>query len=407
MTQSRRDRWGRRRPSPRLVRCALSLTLLAALVSVASDTAVVGAQARYSTEACQFNGAGQFTSLQVGVAGSAKPDPLNQFPNTVTLSAVFVAAPILADFGLIGYNFGFLNVGTNQVPITASLTITASNTVEGSQTFTNVNVLATTVITDPDGVRLTGDETATPLPITFALTNSTWTATGAGDLAFANTGSTTTVTLGSFVSTIDCQPGVPSSCGTNNTNCVSFTPEPAVPFALLPGDGLRLQHQAPIVALAPVSLSSGAVVATGTLPALIIDNDGSNSVGWTLSAYVTDFLRTGAPDCSVPQADCIPADNLGWRPVLPAEYRAPSPGSSGVTAGTAMATSAADWLAQLQAAGPAGVNGLGGLGEVNVLCMAPPGAPSATVGCGAELYLGIPASAASGSYSGVLVLTIT
>jgi len=341
------------------------------------------------------------------VAGSAKLDPLNQFPNTVALSAVFVAAPILADFGLIGYNFGFLNVGANQVPITASLTITASNTVEGSQTFTNVNVLATTVITDPDGIRLTGDETATPLPVTFALPTSTWTATGGGDLAFANTGSTTTVTLGSFVSTIDCQPGVPSSCGANNTNCVSFTPEPAIPFALLPGDGLRLQHQAPTVALAPVSLSNGAVVATGTLPALIIDNDGSNSVGWTLSAYVTDFLGPGAPDCSVPQADCIPADNLGWMPVLPAEYRAPSPGSSGVTAGTAMATSAADWLAQLQAAGPAGANGLGGLGEVNVLCMAPPGSPSSTVGCGAELFLGIPASAASGSYSGVLVLTIT
>jgi len=386
---------------------ALSLALVAALSTSVVRAPTADAQARYSTQACQFNSSGQFTSLQVGVAGTASVDPLNQFPNTVSLDAVFVAAPILANFGLIGYNFGFLPVGSNQVPITASLTVTASNTVEGSQSFTNINIVGTTIITDPDGVRLTGDETATPLPITFPLPSSTWTPTGGGDISFADTGSTTTATLGTFVSTIDCQPGVPSSCGANNTNCVSFTPEPAVPFAVLPGDGLRLQHLAPTVALSPVSLGNGAVVASGMLPPLIIDNDGVNSVGWTLSAYVTDFLGPGAPNCAIAEADCIPADNLGWLPSIPVEYRASSPGAAGVVAGPPMASSPADWLAQLRLAGQAGVNGLGGLGEVNVLCTAPPGSPSSTVGCGAELFLGVPASAASGAYSGVLVLTIT
>jgi len=382
MNSGGRDRTGCRPLASRFRLVILAASLLVVIATPAMNrSAPAAAQARYSTEACQFNGAGQYTSLEVGVAGTATVDPLNQTPNTVTLSAVFVAAPIVANFGLIGYNFGFLSVGTNQVPMTASLTVTATNTVEGTQTFNNVSVSATTVITDPDGIRLTGDETATPLPITFALPTSTWTVTGGGDVAFSNSGSTTTATLGTFTSVIDCQSGVPSNCGPTGTNCPSFTPTPAVPFAIVPGDGLRLQHQAPTVMLTPLTLGGGPAVAFGSLPPLTID-------------------------CAVVDADCIPADNLGWMPAVPVEYRSTIPGASGVVAGPASAPSAADWLARLEAAGPGGLNGLGGLGEINVLCVTPPGSPSSTVGCGAELFLGIPASAAAGSYAGVLVLTI-
>ncbi len=397
----------RRNFQSRLRAGLLAAALLGAFISPVIDAgSPAHAQVRFSDQACQFNSAGPYSSLQVGIAGTAKIDPLNQFPNTVSLSAVFHAVPILADFGLIAYNFGFIEVGTTQVPMTASLTITASNTVEGSQSFSQTSV-ATTVVTDPDGIRLTGDETATPLPISFALPPSTWTPTGAAEVTFSDTGSTTTAVLGTFTSEIVCQPGDPSGCDALGTNCITFTPLPSIPFAVLPTDGLRLQHLAPTVALTGVTLGNGAAVALGTLPPLIIDNDGSNTVGWTLSAYVTDFIVPGALDCVIADPRCIPGDNLGWLPTIPLEYRVPAPGTSGVTAGPSSATSGAAWLSMLEAAGPAGVNGIGGLGEVNVLCTAAPGSPSSTVGCGAELFLGIPASTASGDYLGVLVLTIT
>jgi hypothetical protein len=76
-----------------------------------------------------------------------------------------------------------------------------------------------------------------------------------------------------------------------------------------------------------------------------------------------------------------------------------------------MAPTPADWLAALVAAGnihdPAvGVDGLGGLLGSKTLCSAPVNHSGGTFTCNASLYLGVPASAGAGQYTGGIVLTL-
>jgi hypothetical protein len=52
------------------------------------------------------------------------------------------------------------------------------------------------------------------------------------------------------------------------------------------------------------------------------------------------------------------------------------------------------------------VDGLGGLLSSNTLCSAPVNHAGGTFICNAALYLGVPASAAAGTYSGGLVITL-
>ena len=53
-----------------------------------------------------------------------------------------------------------------------------------------------------------------------------------------------------------------------------------------------------------------------------------------------------------------------------------------------------------------GADGLGGLQEQNDLCGAPVDQSGGTFQCDAALWLGVPASAAAGNFSGGLVLTL-
>lgn len=126
-----------------------------------------------------------------------------------------------------------------------------------------------------------------------------------------------------------------------------------------------------------VTLAGGAVGgrATGALnKATVTDARGDNS-GWDLVGQVTAF--TGTPNGS------IPADQLGWAPTA-----GKVSGSGTVAAGGAAAPGS-------------------GLGTPRKLCGAGAGASAGTYECSAGLTLGIPESAAPGTYRATLTLTLS
>jgi hypothetical protein len=102
--------------------------------------------------------------------------------------------------GREGGNYSLLEVGTNAVPFDVWVSIAGSNTVEGTQTV-KVSAELPAVVTDPTPFidpttsqpatdttnflgRTSGDETVTVAPIVVELPVTTWTPTGAGDVAF-------------------------------------------------------------------------------------------------------------------------------------------------------------------------------------------------------------------------------
>ncbi|RMH80828.1 MAG: hypothetical protein D6683_04875 [Actinomyces sp.] len=192
------------------------------------------------------------------------------------------------------------------------------------------------------------------------------------------------------------------------------------------GAALTMEQTAQFVALSDVTLNGSPQVSSGAINQVTVTNARGNGVGWTVTGFVTDFGAPGGPttdpdgpgplppvpDCGflggTPDRLCIPGDNLGWSPSAVVAH-ATIPGDvAAVTAGPAHAVDAVDWLSQLTTAGAAGtVNGLGGLNEPNVLCSAAAGVDGGTFTCDATLWLGVPASAGTGTYTGVLTLTLT
>lgn len=197
-----------------------------------------------------------------------------------------------------------------------------------------------------------------------------------------------------------------------------------------------------IVQMSPVVLNGKEQVSTGALQAITVTNARGTAAAWSVTAYATDFGAAGAPTfsplpgvtvalCSNAGAGpfianpalaatvasnrlCIPGDNLGWSPSAAIVHNDIPGDVASVTAGAASATSPADWLAQLVAAGNTndprvGVDGLGGLGGgpgAKTLCSAPVNRSGGTFTCNASLYLGVPASAGAGVYTGGIVLTL-
>jgi len=254
----------------------------------------------------------------------------------------------------------------------------------GIATYTNTNNLATS-----DSFSYTVADTTAPTPLVS--TEVTVTITILGNLCDA--------TL--------------AACSLNQIITVTVT-----------GAALTLEQTGQFVTMSPVTLNGAPQVSTGAINQMTVTNSRGDLVGWTVSGYVTDLATSAGPhtdpdlggplppvpDCGflVGTADalCIPGDNLGWTPSATVAHVQINGDVATVTAGPSHATSGADWLAQLVAAGPAGVNGLGGLAENNVLCSAAAGTDGGTFTCDAALYLGVPASAGAGTYSGALVLTL-
>lgn len=193
------------------------------------------------------------------------------------------------------------------------------------------------------------------------------------------------------------------------------------------------------VLMSTVLLNGQAQVSTGAIQQVTVTNARGTAAGWNVTGYVTDLGIAGLtptfsplpgvviPACSAagsfglvttPNRNCIPGDNLGWNPAAAIFHDRIAGDVAHVVAGPAHATSAANWLTALilaSAGAPAsatppptiaGPNGLGGLQEQNNLCGAPVDQSGGTFNCNATLYLGVPASAGAGIYTGGLVLTL-
>jgi len=263
------------------------------------------------------------------------------------------------------------------VPTAGGVTIAG-----GIATYTNTNVLATS-----DSFGFTVADTTAPTPLVS--TEVTVNITILDNLCDATTG----------------------ACSLNQIIRVTVT-----------GAALTLEQTGQFITMSPITLTGAPQVSTGALNQMKVTNARGDLVGWTLSAYATDFSAPGGPftdpdgpgplppvpDCGFlvgnRYALCIPGDDLGWTPSAALAHVQINGDVAVVTAGPSHATSGTDWLNQLVAAGPTGVNGLGGLNDVNVLCSAAAGTDGGTFTCDVALYLRVPAGA--GTYSGALVLTL-
>lgn len=226
-----------------------------------------------------------------------------------------------------------------------------------------------------------------------------------------------------------------NQCAATTASC-SLTEIVVLPVT---GASMTMDKVPGLVVMSPITLNGQEQVSSGSLQTITVTNRRGTADGWSVTAYATDLGTAAAPTftplpgvtvplCSLAGAgpfaanpalaatikgdrNCIPGDNLGWTPAAAIAHN-PIPGDvAKVNAGPSMATSSADWLAQLVAAGNAkdpgvGVDGLGGLLGSKTLCSAPVNQSGGTFTCNAALYLGVPASAGAGTYTGGIVLTL-
>ncbi|SCL72379.1 HtaA domain-containing protein [Micromonospora peucetia] len=132
-------------------------------------------------------------------------------------------------------------------------------------------------------------------------------------------------------------------------------------------------------AVALPAVTNGQVASGALHDATVADLRGTDA-GWSLVGQVSDFASgTGG---------VIAADNLGWTPSAVA-VDDPLGGNPGTVVPGAVAAPGA------------------GLGGARALCTSAAGASGGTFTCGAQLNLGVPASAAAGDYTATLTLTLS
>ena len=164
-----------------------------------------------------------FSQIEVTTSGSDGVDAVF-LGGATTTSGLSQSAAIPGDIFVAGYNGGLLQQGLNNIPINAQTKIEATNTVEGTQTTNTVggsppdgSLTLTTVITDPNGIPGTGDESATDAAFDVSYNDLTWTAGASGtieyrqeSIATAPADNTLLITAqigGGFPSRFSCSPG--------------------------------------------------------------------------------------------------------------------------------------------------------------------------------------------------------
>ncbi|OPC82648.1 hypothetical protein B4N89_18395 [Embleya scabrispora] len=141
---------------------------------------------------------------------------------------------------------------------------------------------------------------------------------------------------------------------------------------VLPG-GLTLRQEAGTAKLSDITLNGTAQAMTGALNPVTVTDVRGGSLGWTLTADVSDFAS--------PEGGRIPADRFTWTPSVrtdPASPGTATPGSPGRVAGGSTLASA-----------PAGAHGGG------------------TFTAGAAIAVAVPAYQKPGTYSATLTLSIS
>ena len=315
---------------------------------------------------------------------------------------------------------------STELTVAVTVVIDSRGTAEGRQSTTGVTT-ATVVVSDPDGSPGSGDESAAMTEdLAIPLEGTTWTATGSS-IDFVEASLQLDLQAGAGAATLSCQPGTAIDDST-------ILSHPGAPFAGLPvieppstavapatqePTLRRIEQDGLPVELDPVELDGDIQVRAGRLRPITIENAAGHGAGFTVSAYATDLGSPAAPmaafdldgdtvpDIEVPSCTpsaeraCIPSRNLGWEPAAEVVVNAPEVGTSEVTAGPASAADLAGWRAALT-----GGTDPPGLSQPAILCSSHGPSSAGGFRCTADLFLGIPASAAATTYRGFIIITI-
>ena len=167
----------------------LALVVAFALVQAASASAATFSNVCLNTASTDPNTAA--TALPVDMTANS---PATVAPgDPVTLSNIDQTLTVPATIFVTGYNLGLVLPGQPPavtpteavIDATAQTDVAATNTAEGVQTTNLASGSVTTTVTDPDGTRATGDETATPGALSVTYADLNWTAGGsAGTIDF-------------------------------------------------------------------------------------------------------------------------------------------------------------------------------------------------------------------------------
>jgi X-Pro dipeptidyl-peptidase len=139
-----------------------------------------------------------------------------------------------------------------------------------------------------------------------------------------------------------------------------------------------------LVTMPTVTLNGYDQFVTGALNDATVADGRGTGAGWNLTGQVSDFVGSNG---------VIVADNLGWTPNA-SVITGTLPVPPGTPAGAVVA-------------GDTATPGTGtGLGNARSLCSSPAGSSAGAFTCGGSLNLGVPGSTRSGTYTGVLTLTL-
>ena len=254
------------------------------------------------------------TSLPVDMTVSA---PATVAPGgPVTLSNIDQTLTIPATIFVTGYNLGLVLPGQPPavtpteavIDATAQTDIEATNTVEGIQTTNLASGSVKTTVTDPDGTRATGDESATPGVLSVSYADQSWTAGGSvGTIGFRedtvqplNAGTEAGALIakaiilpGVLEVTFACSPGTVSPNPGPTANIVYD--DPALFFAKV-GVGAPLPPNTPPIADAGADQTAGSEQAGVSL-------DGSGSSDSDGDPITYSWTQTSGPAVSLSGAD--------------------------------------------------------------------------------------------------------
>jgi len=214
-------------------------------------------------------------AVTITIATKASPAP--HFGKPITLSGTTVTISVPPDLLLKGYAAGVLHNGS-VIPSTLLLTISGSNTVEGTRAYPLIHASPKVVIHDPDGIPGDADDSADPLSLTTTLASTVWTPTSStADVTFTEKAAVITaqVLLGTttITDTITCAPAVPTNSfivvgatgtvtTTTNVVAVASTPTTVAAAATLPFTGSR--NVALWLVISAICIDGGIVLIVGT-----------------------------------------------------------------------------------------------------------------------------------------------
>ncbi|HEX6237763.1 MAG TPA: Ig-like domain-containing protein [Acidimicrobiales bacterium] len=243
---------------------------------------------------------------------------------------------------------------------------------------------------DPSTVTITGPPaagTATPNPdgtVTYTNTDITalsdsFTYTVADTDGLVSNEATVTITiLGDL-----CDATI-SSCDLTQVVEVEVT-----------GASMTMDQAGALVSLAGITLNGQPQTTGGDLNGLTVINARGTDAGWSLTGQMSGDFSDGTGDGVCPVSDpstwdnhCIPGGNLGWSPSAEVAHEQIPGDVAAVTAGSAVDPYSP------------------GLDSAQTLCSSPANQSGGTFSCGGGVSLAIPASAAAGTYSGTLTLTL-